>query len=84
MRHALLLPPVTITMRKSTPAGEQRREWIVTIPMLGPFDWMRYRNHAVLTCAARSPLPAVALPVWTDDEDVAKIRLSVNGRDVPG
>lgn len=59
------------------------KRYAVTIPMMGPFDEFRYNNHLVLTCGARSPLPALALPAWSGAEDREEVRVTVGGRDVP-
>lgn len=75
----MLHPPVPIVARK----GSSVKRWAVTIPMMGPFDSLRFKNHLVITCGARSPLPAIALPMWDGDEDAEAVRVSVGGRDVP-
>lgn len=77
--HKLLPAPVVISVL----SGDSVRKFLVSIPMQGPFDWMRINNHCVITCGARSPMPAVALPIWRDQYDKAPIRVRLGGRDLP-
>lgn len=78
-RYRVLEPPVPIVVRK----GSTAKRYVVTIPMMGPFDWIRFNDHCVITGGARSPLPAIALPLWSGAEDREEVRVSVGGRDVP-
>lgn len=78
-RYRVLEPPVPIVVRK----GSAVKRYAVTIPMVGPFDSLRFRDHLVITCGARSPLPAVAFALWSGTEDAEEVRVTVGGRDVP-